>query len=232
MTPRPGVLGTPVPNDHWLSVSTFFCHLCTWSWAESNDSLLINRMWQKWWEFTLGINWSKDRGFITYITTSPAMPSNNTQTYRYIGQQISLIQRLFPHYHQLRKSNIIQSYIFFMKVQWHFFSVPSYSMTWNSPWHEIPIHFIKQKETAENLQKFRLGSSKHGQHSLHVRAFQLIQEVVERGQPLLPVLQLGSGPEVIRLLPQLVVLSEDLRTHRTEQHRVWLERWASFVGEK
>lgn len=63
---------------------------------------------------------------------------------------------------------------------------------------------------ADNLQKFGLGGGKYCHNSLHIRAFQLLQKVVELGQSFFPVLQLSPGPKVIRLLPQLIVFSEDL----------------------
>lgn len=57
-----------------------------------------------------------------------------------------------------------------------------------------------------DLYEFRFSHQQHAEHSLDVGTLELLQEVVEAGHSLFPVVQLGSGAEVVRLLPQLVAL--------------------------
>jgi len=64
--------------------------------------------------------------------------------------------------------------------------------------------------TTSHLDEFGLGHDEHTEHGLDVGALQLVQQVVEARHALLPVVQLRTGAQVIRLLPQLVALSQDL----------------------
>lgn len=57
-----------------------------------------------------------------------------------------------------------------------------------------------------DLYEFRFSHQEYTEHSLHIGTLELLQEVVEAGHPLFPVVQLSTRAEVVSLLSQLVAL--------------------------
>ena len=50
-------------NDSWCLSFTPHKTISPWGWAGSSDSLLANRIWQKWWDITSEIRIQKDCSF-------------------------------------------------------------------------------------------------------------------------------------------------------------------------